>query len=297
MAERRRQTSGEEIANTVTHVVGSHLGAAMLALLVWQGAASGHDVAWKTVSGAIFGACMILLYAVSSAYHATTYAPAKRVLHVMDHMAIFFLIAGSYTPFCLVTLRPGHPGLAWTIFGVEWGAALLGVVVGIGEIGLDFYWSREFEAEQKEAFRRQLVWASDHKLPLSLHIRNAYAEAIAILQEFKAGELTGVMHCFSGGIQEAQWAVSHGFALGIGGIVTFKNSKIQEIVKQIGLEHLVLETDAPYLAPVPHRGKPNESAYIPLIAQKIAELLGISVKTVMEQTTANALNIFKRLSN
>lgn len=170
-------------------------------------------------------------------------------------------------------------------------------VVGIGEIGLDFYWSREFEAEQKEAFRRQLVWARDHKLPLSLHIRNAYAEAISILQEFKAGELTGVMHCFSGGIQEAQWAVSHGFALGIGGIVTFKNSKIQEIVKQIGLEHLVLETDAPYLAPVPHRGKPNESAYIPLIAQKIAELLDISVKTVMEQTTANTLNIFKRLSN
>ena len=135
MAERRRQTNGEEIANTVTHVVGSHLGAALLALLVWQGAASGHDVAWKTVSGAIFGTCMILLYAVSSAYHATTYAPAKRVLHVMDHMAIFFLIAGSYTPFCLVTLRPGHPGLAWTIFGVEWGAALLGVFFKIRTTG------------------------------------------------------------------------------------------------------------------------------------------------------------------
>jgi len=170
-------------------------------------------------------------------------------------------------------------------------------VVGIGEIGLDYYWSREFEAEQKEVFRRQLCWAREHRLPLSLHIRNAYAEAIAILQEFKEGDLTGVMHCFSGGIQEAQWAVHHGFALGIGGIVTFKNSKIQEIVKQIGLQHLVLETDAPYLAPVPHRGKSNESSYIPLIAQKIAELLDTSVENVMEQTTTNALNIFKRLSN
>ena len=120
----RAQTSGEEIANSVTHAVGSHLGAAMLALLVWQGASSGVDVAWKVTSGAIFGSCMILLYSVSSAYHAVMYPPAKRVLHVMDHMSIYFLIAGSYTPFCLVTLRPEHPAIAWTIFGVEWGGRL-----------------------------------------------------------------------------------------------------------------------------------------------------------------------------
>ena len=126
MAE-RAQTSGEEVANSVTHVVGSHLGAAMLALLAWQGAASGVDVAWKVTSGAIFGASMILLYAVSSAYHAVTNERAKAVLHIMDHMAIYFLIAGSYTPFCLVVLRSDHPILAWTIFGVEWGAALAGI--------------------------------------------------------------------------------------------------------------------------------------------------------------------------
>ena len=125
---RRQQTNGEEIANTITHVVGSHLGAAMLALVVWQGAVSGRDVAWKTTSGAIFGFTMIFLYAISSAYHAVTYPPAKKVLHVMDHMAIFFLIAGSYTPFCLVTLRPSHPVLAWSIFGIEWGAALAGII-------------------------------------------------------------------------------------------------------------------------------------------------------------------------
>ena len=132
----REQSSGEEIANAVTHVVGSHLGAAMLALLVWQGATSGVDVAWKVTSGSIFGASMILLYAISSAYHAVSYAPAKHILQKMDHMAIYFLIAGSYTPFCLVSLRPDHPALAWTIFGVEWAATVIGVVFKVWTAGL-----------------------------------------------------------------------------------------------------------------------------------------------------------------
>lgn len=131
----RSQTKGEELANTMTHVVGSHLGAAMLALVVWAGAASGTAVAWKTTSGAIFGASMILLYSVSSAYHAVTNETAKKVLHVMDHAAIFFLIAGSYTPFCLVTLRPDHPVLAWSIFGLEWGATALGVLFKVWTTG------------------------------------------------------------------------------------------------------------------------------------------------------------------
>jgi len=133
--KKRAQTTGEEIANTVTHVVGSHLGAAMLALLVWQGATSGVDVAWKVTSAAIYGASVIFLYAISSAYHAVSYAPAKNVLHVMDHMAIFFLIAGSYTPFCLVALRPSHAALGWTIFGVEWGMTILGVLFKIRTTG------------------------------------------------------------------------------------------------------------------------------------------------------------------
>ena len=107
----------------------------MLALLVWQGATSGVDVAWKVTSGAIFGASMILLYAISSAYHAVAYAPAKRILQKMDHMAIYFLIAGSYTPFCLVSLRPGHPALAWTIFGVEWAATVIGVLFKVWTAG------------------------------------------------------------------------------------------------------------------------------------------------------------------
>ena len=131
----REQTAGEEVANAVTHVVGSHLGAAMTALLVWEAVRSGVDLPWKIVGGAIFGLSMILLYSVSSAYHAVTYAPAKSVLHKMDHMAIYFLITGSYTPFCLVSLRPDHPILAWTIFGIEWGAALAGVLFKVWTTG------------------------------------------------------------------------------------------------------------------------------------------------------------------
>ncbi len=135
MKKRASYSKGEEIANTVTHVVGSHLGAAALALVVWAGAESGTDIAWKTTSGAVFGASIILMYAVSSAYHAVTNEKAKRILHMMDHMAIYFLIAGSYTPFCLVSLRPEHPVLAWSIFGIEWGATFAGVCFKIFTTG------------------------------------------------------------------------------------------------------------------------------------------------------------------
>jgi hemolysin III len=131
----RKQTGGEEIANTITHVVGSHLGAAALALLMWSAAMSGTQVAWKVTSGAIFGFSIILMYSVSSAYHAVLNEKAKKVLHVLDHTAIFFLIAGSYTPFCLVTLRPEHPALAWSIFGIEWGATFLGILFKIRTTG------------------------------------------------------------------------------------------------------------------------------------------------------------------
>lgn len=168
-------------------------------------------------------------------------------------------------------------------------------VIGIGEIGLDFYFDRNHEQLQKEAFFRQLCWARDRQLPLSLHIRNAYNEALEILQKFKKGELTGVLHCFSGGIQEANWAIKHGFALGVGGIITFKNNKLQDIVKAVGINHIVLETDAPFLAPVPHRGTPNESSFIPIIAEKVASVLDISVQTVQETTSENCYRIFTKM--
>ena len=165
-------------------------------------------------------------------------------------------------------------------------------VIGIGEIGLDFYFSREFEKEQIEVFDLQLAWAKERQMPMSLHIRNAYEEAIPVLRKYDRSGLKGVLHCFSGGIQEAQWGIRFGFALGVGGVVTFKNNNLQDIVKEVGLKHIVLETDAPYLAPVPYRGKTNESSYIPLIAQKVAEVTGESLETVMEVTTENAKRIF-----
>lgn len=168
-------------------------------------------------------------------------------------------------------------------------------IVGVGEIGLDYYWDRTYEKEQKEVFYRQLCWARDRQLPVSMHIRSAYPDAIEILQQFKSRELSGVMHCFSGGIQEAEWAIKRGFYLGVGGTVTFKNSKVQELVQKVGLEHLVLETDAPYLAPVPHRGKPNESSYIPCIAAKLADLFQCTVEKIMEQTTINARKVYGKL--
>ncbi|MBR4354121.1 MAG: hemolysin III family protein [Kiritimatiellae bacterium] len=122
----RQYTDGEEISHAVTHFVGSHLSAAATALMIWEGCQSGVDVGWKVTSASIMGASLILMYVISGTYHSVRNATAKRIMHVMDHSAIYFLIAGCYTPFCLVTLRPEHPGLAWTIFGVEWGATLIG---------------------------------------------------------------------------------------------------------------------------------------------------------------------------
>lgn len=168
-------------------------------------------------------------------------------------------------------------------------------IVGIGEIGLDFFFSREFEQIQYEVFETQLGWARDRKLPLSLHIRNAYEEALPLLKKFDGCGLKGVLHCFSGGIQEALWGIRFGFVLGVGGIITFKNNKLQDIVKEVGIQHIVLETDAPFLAPTPHRGTTNESSYIPLIAQKVAEVTGESTENVMKVTTENALRIFDKI--
>ncbi len=135
-------TAGEEVANSVIHIVGSHLGSAMIALLVWQAVHSGVDLGWKITSACIYGATTILLYSISSAYHAVTYRPAKDVLNILDHMAIYFLIAGTYTPFCLVSLRgSGHAALGWTIFGIEWASVIAGVLVKVWNTGRRRYLS------------------------------------------------------------------------------------------------------------------------------------------------------------
>lgn len=162
----------------------------------------------------------------------------------------------------------------------------------IGETGLDFYWDTTYKKEQIAAFEEQIDWAIDKKLPIVIHTRNSIPEGIEKIKEKQKGNLTGVFHCFSGTVEEAGQIVELGFYIGIGGVATFKNGGLEPVLKAIPLESLLLETDSPYLAPTPHRGKRNESAYIPLIAQKIADVKEISIEEVEIVTTENALNLF-----
>ena len=167
----------------------------------------------------------------------------------------------------------------------------------VGEIGIDLYWDKTFFEQQKDAFVIQAKWASERNLPLVIHTRNSFPEIHNLLLEIKnkitnTDSLKGIFHCFNGTLEDAKKVIELGFHLGIGGVVTFKNSGLDKIVSVIDLKHIVLETDAPYLAPVPYRGKRNESSYLSLIAEKIAMLHQISVEKVAEITTENSRYIF-----
>ena len=164
----------------------------------------------------------------------------------------------------------------------------------IGETGLDFYWDITFTKQQYESLHTQAEWAIQYKLPLVLHTRNAIQETIDVIKEYKETGLTGIFHCFSGTLSNAKEIIDSGFLLGIGGVVTFKNSGLAEVIKDIDLKYLVLETDAPYLAPSPYRGKRNESSYLKYIVQKIAEIKDLTVEEVAAQTTKNANNLFDK---
>ncbi|GHV69463.1 TatD family hydrolase [Bacteroidia bacterium] len=163
-------------------------------------------------------------------------------------------------------------------------------IYGIGECGLDLYWDTTFYKEQITVFERQIAIAECLHLPLVIHSRNAMKEVIGILE--KHPRVKGIIHCFSGDVEDAKKCIDMGYLLGIGGIVTFKNSHLPGVLQEIGSSALVLETDAPYLAPVPHRGKRNESSYIPLIAGKVAEILDEDIKNIAEITTQNAMGVF-----
>jgi TatD DNase family protein len=164
--------------------------------------------------------------------------------------------------------------------------------VAIGEIGLDFYWDTTFAKEQLEAFRIQIEWALYYKLPIVIHTRNAMQETINIIKEYLPKGIKGIFHCFSGSYENAKEIIDAGFYLGIGGIVTYKNSGIAEVLAKTDLKHLVLETDSPYLSPVPYRGKRNESSYLKYIAKRVAEIKAVSVDEVANITTANTQKIF-----
>lgn len=161
---------------------------------------------------------------------------------------------------------------------------------GIGECGIDLYWDKSTYKEQVKAFEHQLGLAKDMNFPIIIHSRESLPEIFQVLK--KHPHVKGILHCFPGNEEEAVLACEMGFLLGIGGVVTFKNSAMAKAVQKVGIEHLVLETDSPYLAPVPFRGKRNESGYIPLIAAKIAELTGEDIKKIEAVTTQNAMNLF-----
>jgi len=164
----------------------------------------------------------------------------------------------------------------------------------VGEIGLDYYWDLTFKEEQKKAFRTQIEWALEFDIPIVIHSRESNEDVLAILREFSGRDLKGIFHCFSGNVEQAKEAISLGMLIGIGGVVTYKKSEeLAQVVKEIDLEKLVLETDSPYLAPVPYRGKRNEPAYISEVALKICEIKRITLQEVENVTSVNALSLFK----
>ena len=164
--------------------------------------------------------------------------------------------------------------------------------VAIGEIGIDLYWDKSFLNEQQEAFTFQIRLAIKHDLPIVIHCREAFDEIFEILDRENCNKLRGVFHCFTGTLEQAKRAIDLGFVLGIGGVVTFKNGGIDKFLNQIDLKHIVLETDSPYLAPVPHRGKRNESSYIMYVVEKLSEIYGLSKEEIADITTKNAEKVF-----
>lgn len=162
----------------------------------------------------------------------------------------------------------------------------------VGEIGIDLYWDKTTLAIQQEAFRKQIKLAKQHKLPIVIHCREAFDEIFEILEEEKSDDLFGIFHCFTGTLEQAHQAISYNMKLGIGGVATFKNGKIDQFLNQIDLSHIVLETDAPYLAPKPFRGKRNESSYIIKVVQKLSEIYQVSEQKIADITTENSKAVF-----
>jgi TatD DNase family protein len=168
--------------------------------------------------------------------------------------------------------------------------------IAVGEIGIDLYWDKSFFAQQQEAFLRQCELALKHNLWIDIHCREAFWETAELIKQIDNERLSGIFHCFSGGLPEAKAAIEMGFLLGIGGVATFKNGGLDKVLPHIPLSKIVLETDAPYLAPVPYRGKRNEPAYLAQIAQKVADIYGISAEQVAQQTSQNAVALLEKYS-
>ncbi|USD41093.1 TatD family hydrolase [Vibrio sp. SCSIO 43135] len=165
--------------------------------------------------------------------------------------------------------------------------------IAVGEIGIDLYWDKTYKAEQEMAFVTQLNWAKEMNLPVVIHTRDSIEETLTLLKSEQDGSLSGVFHCFGGSLEEAKAINDLGFHLGLGGVSTFKNGGMDKVIPHLNLDYVILETDCPYLAPVPHRGKRNEPAYTSLVAQRVADLRELSLEQVDQFTTANARDLFK----
>ena len=162
----------------------------------------------------------------------------------------------------------------------------------IGEIGIDLYWDKSYLPQQQEAFRTQIKWAKEKKLPIVIHCRDAFDEIFEILETEKSDDLRGIFHCFTGTLTQAKQAISYNMKLGIGGVATFKNGKIDKFLNEIDIKHIVLETDSPYLAPTPFRGKRNESSYITKVIDKLVDIYKLSFDEIAEITTQNSKDVF-----
>jgi len=163
----------------------------------------------------------------------------------------------------------------------------------VGEIGIDLFWDKTFIKEQQYAFKQQIEWAKEKDLPIVIHCRDAFDEVFEVLEEVNDAKLFGIFHCFTGTLEQAKKAISYNMKLGIGGVVTFKNGKIDQFLNEIAIEHIVLETDAPYLAPTPFRGKRNESGYITKVLDKLVDIYGLTSQEIAAITTQNSKDIFK----
>ncbi len=186
------------------------------------------------------------------------------------------------------SVKPGYE----TILEEMYGRLKNEYYVAVGETGIDLYWDKTHKGLQVNAFRTQIEWALEFDLPVVIHSRNSVDEIMEVLEPYRNNGLKGVMHCFPGDVQQGRWFIDFGFVLGIGGVVTYKKSLMAEVVKQTSLEHLILETDAPYLPPVPYRGKRNEPEFLPFIAEKIAEIKGINSLEVAKETSGTSRLLF-----
>jgi TatD DNase family protein len=213
----------------------------------------------------------------------------------IDSVAKLFGLAEAYPENCypMMGMHPCavKPGWETVLSEIKQGA-LDHKIYAIGEIGIDLYWDKTTLTEQVNAFTEQIAWAKELGLPIVIHCRNAFDEVFAVLEQEKDEKLRGIFHCFTGTVEQANRVIGLGFSLGIGGVVTYKNSGLDKVVAQIALKDIVLETDSPYLTPVPYRGKPNESSYLVYIAEKVADLHQIDLAALAEITTENSKRIF-----